>query len=560
MALFVAVLAAVRCGNPEALETRLQGLFADSELSPNDVQQALSRELRAAPVPAREGETAPDDATFPTRRTLTDFYRTHGHRLAWSDTSGKILPRARILLDTLRRADTHGLVPVDYALDQLEPLEARIDEGSVDETQLADFDVLMTASFFRYASDVSTGRVHPEEVRGEWHANASTLDLVDSLNRVLEGEDLAAVLESLPPPHAGYARLLEALKTLRDIETQGGWPVVSNGPKLEPGVSGPRVVALRRRLAESGAPETTAGMLDRFDPALAESVRGFQERHGIEADGKVGDDTLAELNVPVGQRIRQVELNLERWRWIPRGLGDSCVVVNIPGFGLELIRDGAPVWRTRIVVGKAYTPTPVFSDRIVGVVINPPWNVPESIAVGEYLPELRQDPRALDRLGLRLLEGSGDEAREVDPATIDWSDVDEERFPYRLRQDPGPENALGRLKFELTNDFQIYLHDTPAGHLFGRTDRGLSHGCIRVERPLELAEQILGDSALESFREALDQAEELRLPVEPPMPVHVLYWTAWVDEAGLLHFGPDVYGIDEAQTAAAGGSPGRSSR
>jgi murein L,D-transpeptidase YcbB/YkuD len=292
------------------------------------------------------------------------------------------------------------------------------------------------------------------------------------------------------------------------------------------------------------------GAGDRFDEALAEAVRRFQERHGIEPDGKVGARTLAELNVPVERRRRQVELNLERWRWIPRALGDPHVVVNIPGFGLELVRGGAAAWRTRIVVGKAYTPTPVFSDRIVAVVVNPPWNVPESIAVEEYLPELRENPRALERRGFRLLEGSGEKARVVDPRTVNLKALAEGRFPYRIRQDPGPDNALGRLKFQLTNDFQIYLHDTPTRGLFHRSGRGLSHGCIRVEKPLELAERLLGESSQDLLREALDKTEERHLSLKPPVPVHILYLTAWVDEGGVLRFAPDVYQLDGPQRAA----------
>ena len=197
-----------------------------------------------------------------------------------------------------------------------------------------------------------------------------------------------------------------------------------------------------------------------------------------------------------------------------------------------------------------HTPTPVFSDRIVAVVVNPPWNVPKSIAVGEYLRKLRKDPKAFKRGGLRLLEGSEENAREVDPTTVDWHALGQGRFPYRLRQDPGPSNALGRVKFQLTNDFRIYLHDTPARGLFGQSERDLSHGCVRVERPVELAKQLLGESSQDLLREDLEQPKERHLSVNPPVPVHLLYLTAWVDEAGALRFSPDVYAFDESQRAA----------
>jgi murein L,D-transpeptidase YcbB/YkuD len=355
-------------------------------------------------------------------------------------------------------------------------------------------------------------------------------------------DTLSKLLVALPPPHTGYARLRDALKGLREIAAAGGWPAIPAGPKLQRGSRGPRVALLRQRLLQP--------IGDRFDESLAQALGNFQERHGIEPDGKLGAMTLQELNVTVEERVRQVELNLERWRWIPRDLGDPHVFVNVPGFDLELVRGGVSVWRTRIVVGKAFTPTPVFDDRIVAVVVNPPWNVPKSIVLAEYLPELRKDPKVLERHGLRLLKGSEENARDVDPTTVNWHALGEEEFPYRLRQDPGPDNALGRLKFQLTNDFGVYLHDTPTRGLFGKLDRDLSHGCIRVESPLELAQQLLGESSLHPLAEALDQTEERHLSVKPPVPIHIVYLTAWVDDAGGLRFSPDVYEFDGPQRSA----------
>jgi len=358
----------------------------------------------------------------------------------------------------------------------------------------------MTAAFFRYASDVSTGRVHPDEIRNDWHTNGPDLALLTTLEQAPTGDALARLLNELPPPHPGYASLCQALKGLRRVEAAGGWTPLPDGPKLERGARGPRVALLRERL------EVAPG--DAFDEPLAGSVRRFQEQHGIEPDGKLGPSTLTELNVPVATRIRQVELNLERWRWIPRVLGDPHVLVNIPGFDLTLVRGGTAEWHTRIVAGKAFTPTPVFSDRIVEVVINPPWNVPESIALTEYLPELQKDNTALTRHGLRLLRGSEEDAREVDPTKVDWNALADGQFPYRLRQDPGPENALGRVKFQLTNGFNVYLHDTPSRGLFGKSDRGLSHGCMRVENPVDLAKRVLGESSQGALDDALDKTEE----------------------------------------------------
>jgi L,D-transpeptidase YcbB len=568
--LLVVLLAPAACRSRDSiqrtLEARLKSI-ADAQrtdLSRDEVQQALARQLRVAPVPAQGGGNR-SNPVFPTRETLAEFYAHNGHRLAWCDDSGHLLAATTTLLDALRRAGEHGLDPEDYALSRLDHLAERIGKGPLDDgavARLADFDLLMTAGFFRYASDLSTGRVHPDEIRNDWHTNPPELDPLTKLDQARKDDNLAGLLEALPPPHPGYARLREALKWLHEVEAAGGWPAIPDGPKLGPGSRGPRVSLLRQRLsdaagkrdsaagAQAPAIGATAGDVDRFDASLAASVRRFQEQHGLKPDGIVDGGTLTELNVPVGQRMRQVELNLERWRWIPRRLGDPHVFVNIPGFDLVLMRDGAPAWRTRIVVGKAFTPTPVFSDRIVAIVVNPPWNVPESIAVGEYLPELRKDPKAFMRRGLRLMEGPEEDGREVDPTRVNWRALEKGHFPYHLRQDPGPDNALGRLKFHLTNDLHIYLHDTPTRDLFGQSDRDLSHGCIRVERPLDLAEQLLGESSQDLLRKALGQTEERHLSVKPPVPIHILYLTAWVDEAGSLRFSPDVYDFDGPQRTA----------
>jgi murein L,D-transpeptidase YcbB/YkuD len=560
---FAVVLVASACTAgpiPRRLEERLKSI-ADvvrrPDLSRDEVEQALARQLRVAPVP-EEGGGSKSNPVFPTRDTLMEFYANNGQRLAWCDDSGNLLPSTKILLDALRRAGEHGLDPEDYALSRLDLLAEQIGKPPFDDAavaRLADFDLLMTAAFFRYASDLSTGRVHPDEIRNDWHTNPPELDPLTKLDQALKDDNLVELLEALPPPHAGYARLRKALNELQKVKAAGGWPAIPDGPTLELGSCEPRVALLRKRLSapakeEKSATDATADECAPFDEALAGSVRRFQVQHGVEPNGKVDGLTLGELNVSVGRRMRQLVVNLERWRWIPRRLGDPHVFVNIPGFDLELVRGGVSAWRTRIVVGKAFTPTPVFSDRIVAVVANPPWNVPNSIAVGEYLRELRKDPSRFKRRGIRLLQGPEENPRDVDPASVDWHALGNGRFPYRLRQDPGPSNALGRLKFQLTNDYRIYLHDTPTRSLFGQLDRDLSHGCIRVEKPLDLATQLLGESSQGALREALDQTQERHLTVKPPVPIHILYLTAWVDEAGVLRFSPDVYGFDGPQRTA----------
>src|SRR5438270_3272277 len=276
--LFVVLLAAAACGRrhpiPERLEARLKSVAdaARSDLSRDEVEQALARQLRVAPVPAEDGEHK-SNPVFPTRETLTEFYANNGHRLAWCDDSGKVLPPTKTLLDALRRAGEHGLDPEDYPLNRLDLLGAQIGKAPLDDAavaRLADFDLLMTAAFFRYASDLSTGRVHPDEIRNDWHTNLPDLDPLTKLERALERDNLHELLEALPPPHAGYARLREAVKGLHEVEAAGGWPVIPDGPKLESGSRGPRVGLLKGRLSEPGgegasATGATAGTGDQFD-------------------------------------------------------------------------------------------------------------------------------------------------------------------------------------------------------------------------------------------------------------------------------------------------------
>ena len=511
------VVASCSAGDPvpKRLQERLASVFDTGPKAPtsDELRDALVRQLRVAPA---TGEA------FPSRATIEDFYTRHGHRLVWSDASGKLVPATATLLDALRRAGDHGLVADDYGVGRLDALEKEI-SGAAKEPRaadrLADFDLLATTALFRYASDLSTGRLHPDEVAKDWRTNPPELDVVHHVDAAIASGDLAMLLHELPPPHPGYARLQQALVKLREIEASGGWP---SDPK-----------------------ERLAG----------ESIRNFQTLHGLEPTGRLDDATVAELNVPVGERIRQVELNLERWRWIPRSLGHPHVLINSPGVDLELAREGEPRWHTRVVTGKAFTPTPVLSDRIVALVVHPSWNVPESIVVNEFLPELKKNPGALAKQGIRVLQGSGEGEKEVDARSVPWAKLDPDRFPYRLRQDPGEKNPLGRIKFDLTNDLHIYLHDTPGEGAFRRSDRDLSHGCVRVQGALELADRIASDPVRPAIREALEQPEERRIDLDLKIPVHILYWTAWADETGNLHFGPDIYRLDPPQRAALDGKP-----
>ena len=253
------------------------------------------------------------------------------------------------------------------------------------------------------------------------------------------------------------------------------------------------------------------------------------------------------MNAPVEDRLRQIELNMERWRWLPQDLGRRHVIVNIAGFDVDVVDAGSVVMSMRAMVGRTYRRTPVFSGSMTYLVLAPFWHVPHSLAVRDQLPLIRRDRQHFSRLGIRVFQGWGADAAEIDPSSVDWSTVTARDFPYRLRQDPGPLNALGRVKFMFPNKFNVYLHDTPSRELFDRPQRDFSSGCIRVERPIELAEFLLAgtDWSRERIEASIERRREQTIPLSEPVAVHILYWTAWVETDGTLHFRRDIYERDE---------------
>ncbi|MGW8369195.1 MAG: L,D-transpeptidase family protein [Gammaproteobacteria bacterium] len=350
------------------------------------------------------------------------------------------------------------------------------------------------------------------------------------------------------PNQPDYYLLVDRLATLRQIRDRGGWPGVDEGPALRFGDSDPRVAQIAARLSISGDLEPGfAG--DEFDEMLETAVERFQSRHGLTVDGVVGRASVAALNVPVQDRINQIIVNLERWRWLPESLGERYIIVNIAGFRLDVFENGHSIMDMRVVVGRPYRRTPVFSETIRYLELNPSWEVPMRIATQDKLPLIKADPSYITSQGFRLLRGWGADEQTIDPFSIDWSTVTARNFDYRLRQTPGPMNALGQVKFMFPNKFSVYLHDTPSRELFGEDVRAFSSGCIRLSQPIDLAELLLADDPSWS-RAAIDRAladgRERNVTLPRPMPVHLLYWTVWVDQDGVLQFRDDIYGRDPA--------------
>ncbi|MEE4113659.1 MAG: L,D-transpeptidase family protein [Desulfobacteraceae bacterium] len=486
---------------------------------------------------------------------LPQAYRDRKHLPMWMDASLR-LEKAEALAEAIDRAGEDGLLPLDYHQETIHELLAEIGEQSsaanpeaVPADVWADLDLILTDAYLLFASHLAGGRVSPETLHTDWKVKTGPVDLSASLASAASTGDIEAALNPLRPAHIGYTTLRLALAQLRGLAAANGWPVLDVSNTLRPGDSSSSVGELRRRLAVSGdvGPMGVDEDSHVFDAALTSAVRRFQQRNGLQADGIAGPNTIGMLNVPVEQRIRQVVVNLERWRWLPHDLGARYIIVNTADFNLKAVENGDVAFQMRVVVGRPARRSPVFSAAMTYLVVNPYWNVPTSIAVEDILPALQKNVAYLAQRGIRVFQNWALDAPEIDPTTVDWHAYHANHFPFRLRQDPGPYNALGRIKFMFPNQFAVYLHDTPNRSLFKRVQRDFSSGCIRVEAPLVLADFVLtGDHRWtpNALTQAIEEGKTRIIRLNHPVPVHLLYMTAWADETDVIQFRSDIYDRD----------------
>ncbi|MGB0749589.1 MAG: L,D-transpeptidase family protein [Magnetospiraceae bacterium] len=466
---------------------------------------------------------------------IARFYEQRAWEPAWTRESD-----LRALTEALTGLEDHGLTPTRYPTPEalLAYADTQAEQGRLD--------VMRTATFLRFTREVSHGLVSPRGMYPDYDVpEPAFVDAVAALQSAIVAGDgeMAAVLKSMAPPHIGYWQLVDAHRALRLRED---WPQVAGlGRKLKPGKSHENVPSLRARLAvEPGETLETPEDPTQYDAALEEAVRRFQDRHGLLVDGVVGPRTLRTLNVSREDRLQQVVASLERWRWIPRDLGTAYVMVNAAANRLWAVQDGKTVFETRVITGTKKNPTPVLQSHLKQMVLNPPWYVPKSIATKEIMIKAQEDPEYLRRNNIRVVD-----LEEDDPFgdTVDWNTASENGEIYRFRQDPGAGNALGHLKLFFTNKYGVYLHDTSSRSLFGRANRNLSHGCVRVQNVRDLA-ALIGAPRNGWDRTRIDGAIQNGKTRYVPMPhdwnIYLLYWTAFTDSDGGLRFRHDVYGRD----------------
>lgn len=492
---------------------------------------------------------------------LERFYERTGTRPAWL-VGRAPRPQAEVLLDRLKRAAEEGFRPEDYGTPQLAAALEALSRHS-NPREVHQLEISLTYAALHFGNHLLKGRVRPEEVDLRWRIAGRQEDLVELFAEALaEGGELGSALDRLRPPHPQYRMLVAHRDRYRDIVERGGWPEVPEGPTLTEGevADAGRLRLLAQRLSKEGfldqgvslepaPPGEGGGGRAVYGEELAAAVSRFQRSRTLAGDGVLGPESQRELQVPASERLTQIELNLERWRWMPEDLGSPAVLVNIPGFRLEVWEQGLPVMAMDVAVGEEGWPTPIFADEIQYLVLNPDWNIPESIAEARILPSLRQDPGYLQANDMEVLRGWEPDAPRVSDHLA--FRIGEEPG-LRLRQRPGPQNPLGRIKFMFPNEFDIYLHDTPAGDQFLQPERTLSHGCVRLERPLELAELLLGPDGWDRSRieAAIGGGATRDVGLSRRVPVYMVYFTAVVREDGELELYRDPYHIDEKQLQA----------
>ena len=465
---------------------------------------------------------------------IFSLYQANNHRPLWNKDSIKQLQ------SEIQKLKDDGLTPKDYWSDSITSLINKKDKNI---KSAVDLDMLLSVAFVRAYYHLLIGKVDPEALDKNFNFPKALhkQKLLPIIIKQIEQGKITEALNDARPKDRGYVNLRKALIQYKKYQNTGGWPLISNGTTLKPGQKSARITQVRTRLKITGdyLGETIQPAL--FDTALEDAVKRFQRRHGLDIDGAVGIGTLAAMNIPVEQKMNQLRVNLERQRWYSDETHDEYIVTDIAGFRVYWIKDNKPIWETKAQVGKTYTQTPMFKSSIQTIEFNPTWTIPPGILEKKVLPGLKKDPDYLQKKGFKLLTHQG---KEVDPSTVDWASI--KTMPYLVRPPAGPNNALGLVKFLFPNKHFVYLHDTNHRWFFTQARRSFSAGCVRVDKPFDLAEQLLAgqdDWTREKIDDVVASGKTTRVRLKKPIRIVIAYNTALVIK-GDVFFKEDIYKRD----------------
>ncbi|MEQ1878447.1 MAG: L,D-transpeptidase family protein, partial [Bdellovibrionia bacterium] len=455
---------------------------------------------------------------------LKSFFESRSFASIFVGANNQPTPVAAAFKEAVSKAGVRGLNPEDY---WSKDMDSRWSPSS--REQAIELELLLAQSFLRFSSDLAGGRVDPASIDNEIDFRRRPVTDYNVLNGIVStAENVKVGLDSLEPKHPSYERLKQNLARYLDLRANGGWKALVAQKKLQLGMSSQAVPALRERLGITGqlSAVDAADPIPLFDDTLRTAVVTYQRQHGLTADGIVGPQFYTSLNIPVEKRIQMVAATMEKWRWLPQNLGERYIFVNLARQELQVVENLQPIIKMKVVVGRVLRRTPSLADQVVDVALNPYWNVPQNLVLKDVLPGVKADPNYFASLGMKVFTPDG--ATEIDPATIDWKNVSPTTVNYRFRQEPGVHNSLGIVKFNLTNSRAIYMHDTPHKELFPEPTRYFSSGCVRLEKPLELAEYLLKDTGLWEMKKIKEFTKlpvnpDYRIPLARPIPVYLVH-------------------------------------
>lgn len=517
--------------------TNTSNLFSQS----SDVQSGIQHRIETG---IEQGGLTVGDIYLFSQDSLAKYYIKRHFEPVWSDAKNR-----EDFIKIIKGSFDEGLDPSDYHLEKITTLYGKIKEGNGEISDYVDLDLLMSDAIALYINHLNYGKVMQSNLRKTWEIPENPMpdDPGVEIEQALKNHTLPALIATIPPQYPMYSELKKGLKTYRQIAKDGGWPIITEGETLKKGMTNERVSVMRDRLKVTGDYKT--GSSDNpyfFDEELETAVKAFQFRHGLNQDGVVGKGTLGQMNVAVEERINQIRINLERFRWIMHELEEDFLVVNIAGYNLRRVTNDSIIYYSPVIVGKPLHETPIFKATVQYFVINPTWTVPYSIATRETLPKMRKDPNYLAEHNMVIMDRNG---KILDPSTIDFNNYSRANFPFTVRQEPGPNNALGEVKFIFPNPYSVYVHDTPGRSLFSREERAFSHGCIRLQKKWELLMSLMDEPDvwnMDKINEILATGETTTVHLNKPVDILILYWTAGADRKGRMYFDQDIYKRDPA--------------